>query len=117
MPMPPPAAAPTAFGLPQPHPMHAPTQPLPIQPMPVAHDAAFASTMMAPPGASGGIGPGTVVMGGSLPSEMEALERQRILDALARCGGNQTQAAEMLGISRRTLLRRLDEYAVPRPRK
>ena len=53
----------------------------------------------------------------SLPDEMEALERQRILDALAKCGGNQTQAAEMLGISRRTLLRRLDEYAVPRPRK
>ncbi len=54
---------------------------------------------------------------GSLPHEMEALERQRILDALAKCGGNQTQAAEMLGISRRTLLRRLDDYAVPRPRK
>ena len=53
----------------------------------------------------------------SLPDEMEALERQRILDALAKCGGNQTQAAELLGISRRTLLRRLDEYAVPRPRK
>jgi DNA-binding NtrC family response regulator len=53
----------------------------------------------------------------SLPGEMEALERQRILDALARCGGNQTEAASMLGISRRTLLRRLDEYAVPRPRK
>jgi two-component system response regulator AtoC len=53
----------------------------------------------------------------SLPDEMEALERQRILDVLAKCGGNQTQAAEMLGISRRTLLRRLDEYAVPRPRK
>jgi DNA-binding NtrC family response regulator len=53
----------------------------------------------------------------TLPDEMEALERQRILDALAKCGGNQTQAAEMLGISRRTLLRRLDEYAVPRPRK
>jgi DNA-binding NtrC family response regulator len=109
-----------------------------MQPIPMPahnpHDPAFASTMMAPPGAHptspmqairpqseqpppGHIGGGTVVMGGSLPSEMEALERQRILDALARCGGNQTQAAEMLGISRRTLLRRLDEYAVPRPRK
>jgi len=67
-----------------------------------------------PPASAGG----TVVMGSdSLPAEMQALERQRILDALARCGGNQTQAAELLGISRRTLLRRLDEYAVPRPRK
>jgi DNA-binding NtrC family response regulator len=53
----------------------------------------------------------------TLPDEMEALERQRILAALASCGGNQKQAAELLGISRRTLLRRLDEYAVPRPRK
>ena len=48
---------------------------------------------------------------------MADLERERILAALAQCGGNQTQAAEMLGISRRTLLRRLDEYAVKRPRK
>jgi two-component system, NtrC family, response regulator AtoC len=64
-------------------------------------------------------GGGTMAFGSAatLPDEMEALERQRILDALAKCGGNQTQAAEMLGISRRTLLRRLDEYAVPRPRK
>jgi two-component system, NtrC family, response regulator AtoC len=69
--------------------------------------------------ASGQASSATVAFGsaGSLPVEMEALERQRILDALARCGGNQTRAAEMLGISRRTLLRRLDDYAVPRPRK
>jgi len=64
-----------------------------------------------PPGAS------TVAFGSSLAAEVDALERERILAVLAQCGGNQTQAAEMLGISRRTLLRRLDEYAVPRPRK
>ena len=42
-------------------------------------------------------------------------ERQRILDALAQCGGNQTRAAEVLGISRRTLVNRLGEYGIARP--
>jgi two-component system, NtrC family, response regulator AtoC len=45
------------------------------------------------------------------------VERKRILDALDRCGGNQTRAARMLGISRNTLLARLDSYGLPRPRK
>jgi transcriptional regulator with PAS, ATPase and Fis domain len=46
---------------------------------------------------------------------MEA-ERQRILDALSQCAGNQTRAAEVLGISRRTLVTRLAEYGIVRPR-
>jgi two-component system response regulator AtoC len=45
------------------------------------------------------------------------VERQRIADALEACAGNQTRAAERLGISRRTLLNRLAEYDLPRPRK
>ncbi|MDI1429864.1 sigma 54-interacting transcriptional regulator [Polyangium sorediatum] len=44
-------------------------------------------------------------------------ERQRIVLALEACGGNQSKAAEMLGISRRTLLMRLDLYGIARPRK
>ena len=44
-------------------------------------------------------------------------EKQQILDALERCGGNQTEAAKMLGVSRRTLVYRLDEFGIPRPRK
>jgi len=47
----------------------------------------------------------------------EERERQRILDALARCHGNQTHAAELLGIARRTLINKLDKFALPRPRK
>jgi DNA-binding NtrC family response regulator len=55
--------------------------------------------------------------GAPLRDEVDALERQRILDALARCGGNQTEAARQLGISRRKMVSRLAEYGVPRPRK
>ncbi|HEX8791665.1 MAG TPA: sigma 54-interacting transcriptional regulator [Polyangiaceae bacterium] len=44
-------------------------------------------------------------------------EKQRIIDALERCGGNQKEAAKVLGISRRTLVYRLDAYGLPRPRK
>ncbi len=45
------------------------------------------------------------------------LEQQRILSALRAFGGNQTRAAQSLGISRRTLISRLDEFQLPRPRK
>ena len=44
-------------------------------------------------------------------------EAARIRAALARCGGNQTQAARELGISRRTLVNRLNELGLPRPKK
>jgi DNA-binding NtrC family response regulator len=46
-----------------------------------------------------------------------ANEREAIIDALSQCGGNQTQAAKLLGISRRTLCSRLDRYGIVRPRK
>ncbi len=48
---------------------------------------------------------------------MDEEERRRILEALDKCGGNQTRAADLLGISRRTLSKRLNKYGVPRPRK
>jgi DNA-binding NtrC family response regulator len=50
-------------------------------------------------------------------AQAEDPERERILKALSECGGNQTRAAKLLGISRRTLTNRLNEFALPRPRK
>jgi transcriptional regulator with PAS, ATPase and Fis domain len=49
-------------------------------------------------------------------AEIRSLERLRIMEALRRCGGNQTQAAQMLGMSRRTLVSRMGEFNLPRPR-
>jgi transcriptional regulator with GAF, ATPase, and Fis domain len=45
------------------------------------------------------------------------LERRRIAEAMERCGGNQTRAAQLLRISRRTLVARLTEYGFARPLK
>jgi two-component system response regulator AtoC len=54
--------------------------------------------------------------GARLRNDLAAFERQRIVEALEKCAGNQTKAAQLLGISRRTLVSRLGEYNLPRPR-
>jgi two-component system, NtrC family, response regulator AtoC len=47
----------------------------------------------------------------------ESAEREQIEEALALCGGNQTRAAAMLGIARRTLVKKLSILGLPRPRR
>jgi two-component system, response regulator FlrC len=46
----------------------------------------------------------------SLSQDLDQLEKQLVFDTLERCGGNQGKAAQALGISRRTLLRKLKLY-------
>ncbi|MBI2395963.1 MAG: sigma-54-dependent Fis family transcriptional regulator [Deltaproteobacteria bacterium] len=53
----------------------------------------------------------------ALKSGVELIERDLIVRALEQCAGNQTHAARLLGISRRTLVSRLEQYNLPRPRK
>jgi len=50
-----------------------------------------------------------------LPAEgvaLEKVERELITQALERTGGNRTKAAELLGISRHTLLYRIEKYGL-----
>jgi DNA-binding NtrC family response regulator len=53
----------------------------------------------------------------NLRGELKTIEKKRILDALAKTAGNQSQAAKMLGMSRYTLIARIEEYGLARPRK
>jgi transcriptional regulator with GAF, ATPase, and Fis domain len=48
---------------------------------------------------------------------VQSIERRRIAEAMERCGGNQTRAAQLLRISRRTLVARLTDYGFARPLK
>ena len=59
----------------------------------------------------------TPLVPAELREQLAQAERQRIVEALSRCAGNQTEAAQALGISRRTLVKRLAAFNIPRPRK
>jgi DNA-binding NtrC family response regulator len=51
------------------------------------------------------------------PAPIEDDERQRIARALEQCGGNQTEAAKLLGMTRRMLRYRVEKLGLPQPRK
>ncbi|MCC6522423.1 MAG: sigma-54-dependent Fis family transcriptional regulator [Polyangiaceae bacterium] len=58
--------------------------------------------------------PAALPSGGERPLEQsrQAAEREAIHEALERARGNRTQAARMLGVSRRTLYNKLAEYQI-----
>jgi len=52
-----------------------------------------------------------------LRAQRESWERQQIVTALERTSGNQKEAAILFGISRRTLINKIEAYGIARPRK
>jgi len=56
--------------------------------------------------------PGSDAFSESLPDKLDRTEREMITSALARCSGNRTQAAAELGISRFSLLRRMQRHGL-----
>jgi len=52
----------------------------------------------------------------ALPEGPGGEERARVTRALAACGGNQSAAARLLGVSRGTLIERIARFGLPRPR-
>jgi two-component system, NtrC family, response regulator AtoC len=61
--------------------------------------------------------PAAVGPSGDLRAQLNVIERERILAALVECNGNQSRAAKLLGMPRRTFLSRLDALQIARPRK
>ena len=60
-------------------------------------------------------GGGRQSQGAGVVASLREVERQAIVDALASTEGNRTRAAELLGISRRTLFNKLRELDEQRP--
>ncbi|MDF2693566.1 MAG: uncharacterized protein K0S65_1949 [Labilithrix sp.] len=67
-----------------------------------------------PPMPPAGSAPG---LGHDLKAQRESWEKQQILQALEKTSGNQKEAAQLLGVSRRTLINKIEAYGIARPRK
>ena len=68
-------------------------------------------------GSSATLAPPAPPNDGGLKETLAAEEKRRILEALEASAGNQTKAADKLGMPRRTLVARLSEYGLTKPRK
>ncbi|MCB9960473.1 MAG: sigma-54-dependent Fis family transcriptional regulator [Rhodospirillaceae bacterium] len=74
-------------------------------------DLEFADTGAAAPPTPA---PPPAAPGATLPDQVEALERRLIAEALARCDGNHSRTARLLGISRVGLLKKMDRLGIAR---
>jgi transcriptional regulator with GAF, ATPase, and Fis domain len=81
-------------------------------PPPSSALSASSSTTLPPPANS----PAVHAQNDPAPAGEED-ERTRIIRALEACNGNQTRAAKLLAMPRRTLVAKLPRYSIPRPRK
>ena len=54
---------------------------------------------------------------GDLRTELDALERDRIIAALEKAEGNQARAADIVGLPLRTFVKRLTRYGLTKPRQ
>ena len=52
---------------------------------------------------------------GHVPAQLQQMERTAIVAALEACNGNQTQAARRLGISRRSLIYKMERFGLKSP--
>jgi DNA-binding NtrC family response regulator len=73
----------------------------------------------APPPRPGAAAPGIAeppFESSNSPSKADQ-EKRRIIEALAACAGNQSRAAKLLEMPRRTFVSKLEAYGIPRPQK
>jgi two-component system, NtrC family, response regulator AtoC len=65
--------------------------------------------------ASGGAEATPFQLDGHVPAQLQQMERSAIVAALEATGGNQTQAARRLGISRRSLIYKMERFGLKSP--
>ena len=78
---------------------------------PTSVPSARSGSLVLPSSSRGAVGPALLV------PRRQPIERELIFEALQRTGGNQTEAAKLLSVSRRTLINKMEKLGVARPRK
>jgi len=82
--------------------------------LPVEKMKPFPDTFVTPNTVAPLVDPGALP---PLDDPRKQAERQRIIDALNACAFNQTRAADLLRMPRRTFVSKLDHFGIPRPQK